>query len=63
MKYSKEKLNSSYSKSDFVFFWKHTPAKSGEITQTCLSQWWKCSFEEDGVIQTIKNLVERSCVL
>ena len=50
MKYSKEKLNSKYSKSDFVFFWGHTPAENGEITQTCLSQWWKCTFEEDGVI-------------
>lgn len=50
MKYSKEKLNSSYSKSDFVFFWGHTPAKNGEITQTCLSQWWKCDFEENGII-------------
>lgn len=50
MKYSIEKLNSTYSQSDFVFFWGHTPAKSGEITKTCLSQWWKCDFEEDGVI-------------
>ena len=49
MKYSREKLSSTYSAEDFVFFWGHTPAKSGEITQSCLSQWWKCDFTEGGI--------------
>ncbi len=38
MKYSIEKLTSDLTESDFVFFWGHTPAKSGEITRSCLSQ-------------------------
>lgn len=50
MKYSIEKLSSDNSVTDFVFFWGHTPAKGGEITQTCLSQWWQCNFMEDSII-------------
>ena len=49
MKYGREKLSSTYSADNFVFFWGHTPAKSGEITQSCLSQWWKCNFTESGI--------------
>ena len=49
MKYCKEKLTSTYSTNDFIFFWGHTSAKSGEITQTCLSQWWKCTFIENDI--------------
>ena len=49
MKYNKNQLKSSYPDTDFVFFWGHTPAKSGEITQSCLSQWWKCDFTEGGI--------------
>lgn len=46
MNYCKEKLTSNYSDADFIFFWGHTPAKDGRITQACLSQWWKCDFSE-----------------
>lgn len=49
MKYCREKLSSTYSKDNFVFFWGHIPAKSGKITQSCLSQWWKCNFTESGI--------------
>lgn len=33
----------------FVFFWGHTPSADGVIDASCLSQWWKCSFEVEGV--------------
>ncbi len=33
----------------FLFFWGHTPPADGSITETCLSQWWSCKFEADGV--------------
>lgn len=32
-------MQSGY-KPEFVFFWGHTPTKSGFITKSCLSQWW-----------------------
>lgn len=33
----------------FLFFWGHTPAADGRISETCLSQWWRCRFEVEGV--------------
>lgn len=33
----------------FLFFWGHTPAADGHISETCLSQWWMCPFQVDGV--------------
>ncbi|MDO5337285.1 MAG: NADAR family protein [Eubacteriales bacterium] len=35
-------------KMQFLFFWGHT-AKPGEIGKACLSQWYGCEFEVDGV--------------
>ena len=32
-----------------LFFWGHTPAKDGQITKSCFSQWWECNFEIDGI--------------
>ena len=34
----------------FVFFWGHQPAKDGRITESCLSQWWKCIFMENQIL-------------
>lgn len=48
MKYCRENLTATYSNTDFVFFWSHKPAKGGKITEACFSQWWKCSFVEEG---------------
>lgn len=31
-------------KMDFLFFWGHQPSKTGEITKSCLSQWWMDDF-------------------
>lgn len=42
----KQKKNSG-EKIDFLFFWGHRPSDNGDITKSCLSQWWKCSFSED----------------
>lgn len=33
----------------YLFFWGHTPAPDGHVTEACLSQWWPCSFQIDGV--------------
>ena len=45
-----EKMPSELQPDDFIFFWGHTPSKNGEITETCLSQWWQCSFMENGIV-------------
>lgn len=36
------------SESDFVFFWGHE-ARMENHPEACLSQWWHCDFEVDGV--------------
>lgn len=33
----------------FLFFWGHQARKDGIITSSCLSQWWRCKFEKDGL--------------
>ena len=33
---------------DFIFFWGHT-APEGVTTKACMSQWWPCRFEVDGI--------------
>ena len=33
----------------FLFFWGHRPAKDGQITASCLSQWWPAYFKVDGI--------------
>lgn len=33
---------------DFLFFWGHRPSRTGELTQSCLSQWWPSSFVVEG---------------
>lgn len=35
---------------EFLFFWGHQPARDGSIIKTCMSQWWPCDFEENGVV-------------
>ena len=50
MKFDKDSLNDNYTEEDFCFFWGHTPSKDGSITETCLSQWWLCSFMENQII-------------
>lgn len=48
MKYTKDWLSNNINKGnsvEFVFFWGHTPSKKGDITKTCMSQWFEISFE------------------
>ncbi len=33
----------------FLFFWGHTPSADGRVSETCLSQWWMCRFQADGM--------------
>lgn len=33
----------------YLFFWGHTPSATGEITKSCLSQWYESAFVLDGV--------------
>ena len=52
MVYNLEDLRMEYYKGEtykFLFFWGHTPAADGRITETCLSQWWQCNFKAEGV--------------
>jgi len=34
---------------EYLFFWGHSPPKSGGIAATCFSQWYDAGFEIDGV--------------
>ncbi|NDJ56294.1 NADAR family protein [Enterobacteriaceae bacterium 4M9] len=32
----------------YLWFWSHRPHPRGEMTSSCLSLWWDCSFTADG---------------
>lgn len=52
MIYTLEMLCDAYPKGNkynFLFFWGHTPAKTGVIDKSCLSQWWMQNFTVDGM--------------
>lgn len=49
-KYNTTNIITNGNENDFIFFWGHTPAKDGKITETCLSQWWNCAFYENGIM-------------
>ncbi|MCT4591170.1 MAG: NADAR family protein [Carboxylicivirga sp.] len=36
-------------KQKFLFFWGHQKQRNGEISQSCMSQWWPADFEIEGV--------------
>lgn len=36
-------------KPNYLFFWGHTPSPTGEVTKSCLSQWYEASFVVEGV--------------
>ena len=50
MRYNTESLIDIYKEENFCFFWGHAPSKDGRITESCLSQWWLCSFMENQII-------------
>jgi ribA/ribD-fused uncharacterized protein len=33
---------------EYLFFWGHQPAKNGQITKSCFSQWYPAPFTVDG---------------
>ncbi len=33
----------------YLFFWGNQPSKTGEVTKSCLSQWWRMDFVVAGV--------------
>lgn len=35
---------------DFLFFWGHNPSEDGEITSSCLSQWFIAPMKVDGIV-------------
>lgn len=41
---------SNKKKLKYVFFWGHQPARNNAISKSCFSQWWKQSFEVDGIV-------------
>ena len=44
-----QKLHNSGKNLKFIFFWGHHPSKDGSISKSCLSQWYDCEFEADGI--------------
>ena len=52
MKYNVDLIRDRYNRGEaleFIFFWGHT-TKPGKIKKSCLSQWYDCRFEGDGVL-------------
>lgn len=50
MKYNINWLIGQYNENQplqYLFFWGHQPSKDGSITQSCFSQWWLSSFEDE----------------
>ncbi len=53
MKYDLSWVKKRYEQGErlkFLFFWGHQPSKNGQINKSCLSQWWQCEFEVDGLL-------------
>lgn len=51
MIYNRKSLEAAFQKGEkfkFLFFWGHQPHPSGQITQSCFSQWWLSDFTVDG---------------
>lgn len=43
-------LTASPHRAEYLCFWGHRPSASGEVTASCLSQWWPADFTVDGVL-------------
>ena len=51
MHYNNEWLIEKFRRNEplkYIFFWGHTPASNGSVTQRCFSQWWVAPFTVDG---------------
>ena len=42
---------------DFLFFYGHQLPSDGSTTESCLSQWYPCIFEADGILYQIYGAV------
>jgi ribA/ribD-fused uncharacterized protein len=42
-------INDEGLKPKYLFFWGHTPSPTGEVTKSCLSQWYESPFTVDGL--------------
>jgi predicted NAD-dependent protein-ADP-ribosyltransferase YbiA (DUF1768 family) len=42
-------INDEGLKPKYLFFWGHTPSPTGEVTKSCLSQWYDSPFTVDGL--------------
>lgn len=66
--YCMDNLIDDYNKGidhDYLFFWGHQPSKSGKITKSCLSQWWKCDFsykDEDYNCAEQYMMAQKACL-
>ena len=52
MKYNIDNIRDNFQKGikqKFLFFWGHQKHRSGEIGQSCLSQWWTTEFIINGI--------------
>lgn len=47
-KYTIDKIDPA--KGKYLFFWGHQKREDGQLGKSCLSQWWPCEFEKEGVI-------------
>lgn len=53
MNYNLESLIKSFERKEklkYLFFWGHRKSKSGQLTASCLSQWWVAPFVVDNVV-------------
>ncbi len=53
MKYDLEYLIKRFERKEklkYLFFWGHRKSKSGQLTASCLSQWWVSPFVVDNVV-------------
>lgn len=52
MKYTKQQIIERYQQGEqikYLFFWGHQPAKNGQVSKSCFSQWWEQSFTIDKI--------------
>ncbi|MFI6576602.1 NADAR family protein [Nocardiopsis sp. NPDC050513] len=46
---SVDELVAATERPKYVHFWGHRPPASGDVSASCLSQWWPAAFTADGV--------------
>ena len=57
-KYTRQWLQQEFSmgrKRELCLFWGHQPAEDGQLTKSCLSQWWMGWYQDRYIISIIQN--------